>query len=369
MHIDGIDIFHVSLPLISPFNTSYGDTSVIESVLVRMRSDALEGWGEAMSWTTPGYSSEYAGSTFDVIERFLAPLVLGQSFDTSRSLLQAIAHVKGNYFAKGAIDEAWWDLHAKMQDKPLWQVLGGQGDTVDVGADFGVMPTIEELLEKITEALEHGFKRIKLKFRPGWDVPMVARVRETFPDAVFHVDCNSAYTLADVDVFKALDEYQLAMIEQPLSHDDLIDHARLQSMLQTPICLDESITSPDRARKAIEIGACRWINVKPPRVGGMTPAMDILELCGQANIPCWIGSMLESNIGSAHCLALATLPNVEYPSDVFPSDRFYQADLAEPPLTLTGPSQATALVGPGIGVEPNMQQIERVTLRKQSLTK
>jgi len=254
---------------------------------------------------------------------------------------------------------AWWDLHAKTQGQPLWQVLGGKRSVIDVGADFGVMETIDALLAKIDEANKAGFKRIKLKYAPGWDLDMVAAVRQTFPEQVFHIDCNSGYTLADVPMFKKLDRYNLAMIEQPLMHDDLIDHATLARQIETPICLDESITSPEKTRKAIEIGACRWINIKPIRVGGLTNALKIHDLCEQAGIPCWVGGMVESGLGELHCAAMATLANIKYPSDVFPSSRFFKRDLVTPELTLSGPSRMTLPTGTGVGAEPDPQQLER----------
>ncbi len=367
MRIQELAVYRVRLPLVTPFNTAYGDTHEIESVLVRLTSDGVDGWGEGTSWATPGYCPEFASATFDAIHRFISPCVLGQEIRTGEDLIDKLRHLKGNHFAKAAVDLAWWDLHAKQMGKPLWQALGGQRPTVDVGADFGVMPSIDDLLAQISKAVEAGFKRVKLKFRPGWDVPMVAAVRSAFPDLVCHIDCNSAYTLADSAMFEALDAYNLAMIEQPLAHDDLIDHAALQKRIRTPICLDESITSPDKARKAIAIGAARWINVKPGRVGGLTQARGILQLCEQANIPCWIGGMLESNIGAAHCLALATLPNVAYPSDIFPTDRFYKHDLADPPTQLSGPSQVTALPGPGIGVTVNHDRLAHATIQHATL--
>jgi len=282
--------------------------------------------------------------------------------------LQAhLAVFKGNYFAKAAFDLAWWDLDARLKGLPLWKAVGGVNPVVDVGADFGIMESIDLLLDTIGCALDAGYKRVKLKFRPGWELNMVEAVRNRFPDAVFHVDCNSAYSLDDAPMFKELDRFGLAMIEQPLAHDDLIDHATLQSRIDTPICLDESITSPDKARKAIAIGACGWVNIKPGRVGGITPALEIHDLCRDAGVPCWIGGMLESAVGAQHCLALATLPNVRYPSDIFPTDRFYRRDLGRPAMTHSAPSQFTADDRLGAGVEPDPEMLERCTLEKISI--
>ncbi len=362
MRIDQVDIYHVHMNLVKPFNTAFSDTHAIETVLVKLTSGDAYGWGEAAPWRVPAYCSENAYGVFDVVHRFLAPEIVGKEFATPALLQEAFSFIKGNQFAKAAIDTAWWDLHARMQDKPLWQVIGGTGDTADVGADFGVMDDVEDLVEEIHAARDAGFKRVKLKYRHGWELDMIREVRETFPKMVFHVDCNSAYTLDDKDMLLALDEFDLAMIEQPLMHDDLIDHAKLAKELKTPICLDESITSLTKARQAIEIGACSWINIKPGRVGGITNALAIHDYCAKHDVPVWIGGMLESAVGGSHCLALATLPNVKYPSDVFPSERFYKEDISQPPLVISNRSQMTAQPGPGIGVEPDAHRLERETI-------
>ena len=367
MKIDAVDIFHVSMPLVYPFRTAFGDDEIIESVLVRMRSGDAFGWGETSPFQLPAYSPEYAAGVFVVTRDFLAPRIVGQAIDSGRALQERLQVVKGNHFAKAGLDQAWWDLHARLRGEPLWRVLGGQCDTVDVGADFGIMDSVDNLLETIAEALAAGFKRVKLKYRPGWDLEMIASVRSRFPDAVIHVDCNSAYTLDDMATFQQLDGYGLAMIEQPLMHDDLVDHATLQRRLKTPICLDESITTAAKARKAIEIKACRWINIKPGRVGGLTNALAIHDLCAGAGIPCWVGGMLESAVGANHCLALATLPNFTYPADIFPSTRFYARDLGEPPVVLSGPSRVTAAATPGCGAKPHAGRLAEQTVQSATV--
>lgn len=250
-------------------------------------------------------------------------------------------------------------MHARQLGQPLWKLLGGVREEVDVGADFGVMDHLEELLTVVGGAVAQGFKRVKLKFRPGWELEMVRAVRKRFPDTTIHIDCNSGYSLRDAPMFQALDDLQLAMIEQPLAHDDLIAHAKLQELLRTPICLDESITSLAKAQKAVQIRACGWINIKPGRVGGLTPALKIHDFCQQKGIPCWVGGMLESAVGASHCLALATLPNIRYPSDIFPSQRFYKEDLAQPEIRLSGPSQVCATNRSGIGCDPNPDRLKR----------
>ena len=367
MKIEAIELYRVAMPVIYPFRTAYGDGHVIESVLVRMSAQGRDGWGESTPWESPLYSPEWAGGVFALIRDWMAPRLLGREIDSGEALQQQLAPFKGNPFAKAGLDLAWWDLEAKRQEKPLWQLLGGEGDTIEVGADFGVMDTIPELLETIGGAVEAGFPRVKLKFRPGWDVEMVRSVRRTFPELVMHVDCNSGYRLQDLPVFQALDSLGLAMIEQPLRHDDLLDHAELQRHLKTPVCLDESITSLERTRQAIDLGACGWINLKPGRVGGLTPAVEILGEAEKRGIPCWVGGMLESAVGAYHCVALATLSNIGYPADIFPTSRFYRKDLSVPEVELSGPGRIRALPAPGIGCVPDQAQLERLVVESHRL--
>lgn len=367
MKIDAIEIIHVTMPLIYPFRTAYGNDDTIESILVKFSSSGQYGWGESAPWKLPAYSPECSSAQFIISRDFIAPLLLGKDIESGDDLQRQLSGLKGNYFAKAGFDLAWWDLHAKLQNTPLWKLIGGKNSTVEVGADFGVMDTIEELFKEMYSAKEQGYKRVKLKFRPGWDLWMIEAVRKEFPDTIIHVDCNSAYTLNDLGIFKELDSYNLAMIEQPLMHDDLLDHARLQAEIKTPVCLDESIISTNKARKAIECKACQWVNIKPGRVGGLTNAIAINNICVDANIPCWIGGMLESAIGASHCLALATLPNMKYPSDIFPTDRFYHKDLGEPEMVHSAPSEFQATMKPGIGVEPNKEELDKLTISRVSM--
>jgi len=285
MRIDLIGIYRVAMPLVSPFRTACADGYVIESILVRMRSDGLIGWGEATPWDSPNYCAEWAAGAYILVRDWLAPRLLHQDIESGDQLQERLAQFKGNSFAKASLDLAWWDLQAKRLARPLWKLLGGSSPVVEVGADFGVMDTVDALLKAIEGAVECGFKRVKLKFRPGWDLDMVHTVRQAFPKTTFHVDCNSAYRLKDQKIFKALDQYGLAMIEQPLAHDDLLDHAKLQRQIQTPVCLDESLVSAEKASKAIEIGAGRWFNIKPGRVGGITAALKIIGIAERAGIP------------------------------------------------------------------------------------
>ncbi len=353
--------------MVYPFRTAYGNDEVIESILIRLSGGGNPGWGEGTCFSVPAYSSECAATQFIVSRDIIAPLLLHQEITSGKALQDRLKHIKGNFFAKGAFDLAWWDLYSREQNQPLWKILGGRSPVVEAGADFGAMDSIPQLIKAIFEANTQGYKRVKLKYRPGWDLEMIKAVRSEFPDTIFHIDCNSGYTLDDLEMFKELDNLQLAMIEQPLAYDDLIDHAALQSQLKTPICLDESITSAAKARKAIEIGACRWVNIKPGRVGGITNALEIRQLCEKNQIPCWVGGMLESAIGASHCIALATLPNMKYPSDIFPTSRFYKQDLTILPNEHSAPSQFKASDDPGIGVRPDEELLEKFTLEQIEL--
>jgi O-succinylbenzoate synthase len=367
MIIDAINIHWVKMPLVYPFRTAFGDFVEIESLLVKMVSGDDCGWGEASPWASPTYSPEWTAGAFALVRDWLAPQLVGREISSGEELQHTLSIFKGNPFAKASLDLAWWDLYARQLDKPLWRVLGGHSPKVEVGADFGVMEDIDLLLVAIDEALRAGFKRIKLKYRPGWEVEMMATVRRAFPKAIIHVDCNSAYSLADAEMFKELEAYDLAMIEQPLAFDDLYDHSKLQKMLHTPICLDESITSPDKARQAIELKACGWINIKPGRVGGLTNAMRIHDICYQAGLPVWIGGMLESAVGAMHCLALATLPGVAYPSDIFPSSRFYREDLAHPAVEMSDLSTIRANPGAGIACQPLPERLRALTVDRSKV--
>lgn len=371
MKIDSIELYHVSMPLKSPWRTAYGEDAAIESVLVRMQSGEHVGWGESCPLAAPCYSPEWAGGVFACALDWMAPAIVGQRIESGATLQERLAHFKGNPFAKAALDTAWWCLEANRRGEPLYRLLGGTRNTVDVGADFGVMDSIGELLREMAGAFEAGYRRVKLKFRPGWDVNMLRAVRDEFPTESIHVDCNAAYRLEDADLLCRLDDFGLEMIEQPLAHDDLIDHARLQEMIRTPLCLDESITSLAQAEVAIDLGACRYMNIKPGRVGGLTTAVAIHDACRDADIACWVGGMLESGVGARICLALATLEGMTYPSDIFPSERFYADDLAQPDLeTVAGPEgqvQIAAADVPGVGVEPDAERLERYMIQTKRI--
>ncbi|HZN33157.1 MAG TPA: o-succinylbenzoate synthase [Pirellulaceae bacterium] len=373
MQIDRIDLFHVAMPLIYPWRTAYGEDAAIESVLCRMASGSCVGWGETSSLAAPCYSPEWAGGVFAVAKQWLAPALVGQQIASGEQLQQRLTHFKGNQFAKAALDTAWWSLQSQRAGKPLHELLAdAAGCTaradVPVGADFGVMDSIDDLLVAAGKAVAEGFPRIKLKFRPGWDLPMLRAVRREHPSHTFHIDTNSGYRLADLPLFREVDELNLAMIEQPLAHDDLVDHAELARQIRTPVCLDESITGLRQAEQAIALKSCRYVNVKPGRVGGLTVAVQIHNGCSRASIPCWVGGMLESAVGASHCVALAMLPNFTYPADIFPSSRFYREDLAEPPLELIRTAAGQPGVQPFLRLpEPHPQRLEKLTVQRATL--
>jgi o-succinylbenzoate synthase len=371
MRIDSVDLYHVAMPLIQPWRTAYGDDHVAESVVLRMKSGALEAWSESSPLAAPCYSAEWAGGVFTCVRDWLAPALVGQYIESGADLQQRLAHFKGNYFAKAALDNAWWILEAKRRGLPLHRLLGATRDRADVGADFGVMDSIGELIVALRGAVEAGYPRIKLKFRPGWDLSMLRAVRQEYPEVALHIDCNAAFRMRHFDLLCQLDDFNLAMIEQPLAADDLIDHARLQQAIRTPICLDESVSSVEQAEQAIDLGSCRWMNIKPGRVGGLTNAVAIHDLCREAKIGCWVGGMLESAIGARICVALAMLDNFTYPADIFPSSRFYHEDLGRPALELTrspeGCPQVAASDEPGLGVEPDAELLRRYCRNEASI--
>lgn len=368
MHIERIELYHVAMPLIYPWRTAYGEDATIDGILAKITSGNEHGWGEAVPFAAPCYSPEWAHGVFCVLRDWLAPAVIGQEVDSGDDLASRLAVYKGNPFAKAALDTAWWSLESRRRDLPLHQALGGRRSQVDVGADFGVMDSIDDLVVGVGEAVDARFQRVKLKFRPGWDLEMLEAIRSNFPRLTIHIDCNSGYCLDDKALFCKLDRFDLAMIEQPLGHDDLVDHAKLAKEIDTPICLDESITSLDRARHAIELGSCRWVNIKPGRVGGLTNARAIHDCFRDAGIPCWVGGMLESALGQSFCTALATLENFTYPADIFPSSRFYHQDLADPPTVLIcGDDGGPQLAAPGTAgpaPEPVPQRLEESCIRR-----
>ncbi len=335
IRFDSLDVYHVAMPLLYPWRTSYGEDWAIHTVLVKGISEGVTAWSESSPLERPMYLTEGAGTVFRNVVQFFAPKLVGQELDSPESLNELLSSYKGNQFAKAALEILWWTLQTKKTGEPLHRLLGGETREVAAGADFGVQDSFDMLLGNIQEAVDRGFPRVKLKFARGWDVEMVKTVRNAFPDLRIHIDCNAGFGLEDKEIFKKLDAFDLEFIEQPLAYDDLLDHAELATAIQTPICLDESITGPQKAHKALQIGACHYVNIKPGRVGGLFNSVLIHNICAEAGVPVWVGSMLESALGGAICVELATLPNFTYPGDLFPSSRFYKRDLSHPENELT----------------------------------
>ncbi len=368
MLIDSIEIFHVGLPLKKSLRTPGGDIDKLQTVLVRMTSGGLAGWGEASPGAGPWASEEWAAGVFNCIGDWLAPRLVGKMADSGDHLHERLARFRGNRFAKAALDTAWWDLHARMEEKPLHQLLGGKRDKIDIGVGFDQMESIDELLAAIGRATETGFSRIELKFRPGWDVEMVSAVRAEFPVEMLHIDVEGGLTLGHMEMLYRLEDFALDMIEQPLPSDDLVGHAMVQEGLKTPICLDESITTVEQADMALELKSCRYINIKPGRVGGLTPAVAIHDAAAAESVPCWVGAMPQSAIGTRIGLALAAKANFTYPADFFPAQELLADDLADPPQAArdeaAGKQKATLWSEPGIGVVPDPDRLEKFCIAR-----
>lgn len=368
MRIDRIELFHVAMPLIYPWRTAYGEDAAVHSVICRLSSGSLAAWGESSPLAAPCYSPEWAGGVFATVRDWLGPALLGHDIASGDDLGRRLALFKGNPFAKAVLDTAWWNLASVAAERPLHELLGATRTAVPVGADFGVMDSIDDLLAAIGPAVAAGFPRIKLKFRPGWDLDMLRAVRRQHPQQAFHIDCNSGYTLDDLELFRRVDEFRLEMIEQPLGHDDVLDHAELQKRVLTPICLDESITHIRRTQQALALGSCRYVNIKPGRVGGLTTAVKLHDLCRAHEIPCWVGGMLESALGANVCVALSMLDNFTYPADIFPSSRFYHEDLCDPPLELQTIDGVPSVVAPRTLPEPVPERLRKLTVQHAVLS-
>ncbi|HYG11819.1 MAG TPA: o-succinylbenzoate synthase [Pyrinomonadaceae bacterium] len=369
MKLASIELREIRLPLVHFFETSFGRTTERRILLVRaLDTEGTEGWGECTAGEGPFYSEEWTESAWSVIKNYLAPMTLGLEVDHASEVSALMRAVRGNRMAKAAIETACWDIQARRAGLPLWQVLGGEREEIASGVSIGIQDTVEALLEKIGRELDAGYQRIKIKIKPGWDSAIVERVRAEFPDIQLMVDANSAYTLTDIPLFEQMDEYKLMMVEQPLAYDDMFDHARLQKEIATPVCLDESIRSSEDARKAIGMGACRIVNVKLGRVGGHGEARKVEAACRAKNVPVWCGGMLESGIGRAHNIAMATLAGFTLPGDVSASARYWEEDIIEPPVTVSARGTIAAPSAPGVGFEIKHKRIDALTARKETYT-
>ena len=368
MIISSVELREIRLPLIHFFETSFGRTTERRILLVRVTDKhGVEGWGECTAGEGPFYSEEWTETAWTTINTFLAPMVVGKEIVNAANTWEGMRAVRGNRMAKAAIETACWDLEARALGRPLWKHLGGVHGEISSGVSLGIQNTPEALIEKIEKELAAGYQRIKIKIKPGWDLKIIAQVRERFPDIRLMADANSAYTLADLALFKDMDQYNLMMIEQPLAHDDIFDHAELQRQIATPICLDESIHSSNDARHAIQLGSTRIVNLKLGRVGGHAQAKKVERVCRENNIPVWCGGMLESGIGRAHNIAMATLEGFTLPGDVSASGRYWEEDIIVPPVTVTARGTIVAPEKPGLGFDINQARIDSLTIRKETI--
>jgi O-succinylbenzoate synthase len=364
--ITAVELREIRLPLIHFFETSFGRTTERRILLAKITGqNGTVGWGECTAGEGPFYCDEWTETAWDTIETFLAPMIVGKEIATAADTWNLMSAVRGHRMAKASLETAAWDLEAKLLEVPLWKHLGGVREEIASGVSIGIQETFEALVQKIEVELQAGYQRIKIKIKPGWDLDIVRRLREKFPSMPLMVDANSAYSLADVDLFRQMDQHRLMMIEQPLGHNDIFDHAELQKQIETPICLDESIHSIEDARHAIQLGGARIINVKLGRVGGHAQAKKVEAGCRERDVPVWCGGMLEAGIGRAHNIAMATLAGFSLPGDVSASARYWKEDIIEPAVTVSAKGTILAPHKPGIGFEVNQAKIDKLTVRKE----
>jgi O-succinylbenzoate synthase len=369
--IEKIELFLCRLPLVHFFETSFGRSYDRTFVLIRVEGGfggkLLEGWGESVAEANPYYSSETTETVWHILAGFIAPLLIGTRFAHPREVYPALKRIRGHNMAKAGVEMAIWDLYARATNQPLSKALGGTRDRIASGVSIGIQDSLDQLMSTIEKELSAGYQRIKIKIKPGWDLEAVERVRKTFGQIPLQVDANAAYTLDDAQMLARLDPFNLLLIEQPLDYDDVMDHAVLQRQITTPVCLDESIHTVRIARDAIAAKACQIINIKPGRVGGHQASIELHDLCAAHGIPVWHGGMLESGIGRAHNIHLASLPNFRLPGDIAASKRYYQPDLIDPEIDIAPDGTITVPTEPGIGVKIVKERVEKATLRHLSL--
>jgi O-succinylbenzoate synthase len=367
MKPEAITLREIQMPLVQFFETSFGRIYSRRILLLTAHCEGLNGWGECVAGEDPFYSSEWIESSWPTITRYLAPAVLGRNLDTARDCAALFSRVRGHRMAKAALENALWDAEAKQKNHPLWKLLGGTRTEIPCGVSIGIQDSVEQLLEKIQIELAAGYRRIKVKVKPGWDVNVLERIRSRWADITLSCDANSAYTLDQVEHLRTFDQFNLLMIEQPLWDDDIFSHARLQKELRTAICLDESIIHARAAAVATETGACRIINIKVGRVGGFTEAKKIHDLCQSQNVPVWCGGMLESGIGRAHNISLSTLQNFHLPGDVSASKRYWKEDIIEPEVEVSSQGMIAISDQPGTGYRIKEDLIEKLTVRQETI--
>lgn len=367
MRIERLELRLLKLPLVRFFETSFGRIHDRSFVLVVLEQDGIAGYGECVADANPFYSAETTRTAWHIIHDFIAPMVVGRTFDHPREIYGALQAIRGHNMAKAAVEMAAWDLFARQQNVPLRHALGGTRSAIESGVSIGIQDSLEELAERVAVERDAGYRRVKIKIKPGWDIRAVDHLRATFGAFPLMVDANAAYTLEDAAHLAELDRFDLMMIEQPLEYDDIRDHARLQTRIGTPVCLDESIHSIRVAEEAIEAGACRIINIKPGRVGGHGQSVLLHDLAARHGIPVWHGGMLESGIGRAHNIHLSTLPNFSLPGDVAASRRYFAPDLIDPEITVRADGTIAVPEGAGIGVHIVAERVAAATQERAEL--
>jgi o-succinylbenzoate synthase len=367
LKVEAITLREIRMPLVHFFETSFGRTTERRILLLTVHTDGPEGWGECVAGEDPFYSEESVDTAWYATEKYLAPAVLGKAVNKGADAPELMARVRGHRMAKGALENALWDAEAQARQKPLWKLLGGSQKESPCGVSIGIQNSHEQLLEKIATELAAGYRRIKVKCKPGWDVEVFGKIRDRWADILLSCDANSAYTLHQTDHLKKFDRFNLLMIEQPLWHDDFYFHAQLQQQVKTSICLDEAIHNARDARAAIELGACRIINIKVGRVGGFSEAIAVHNVAQENGIPVWCGGMLETGIGRSHNIALSTLKNFTLPGDVSASKRYWKEDIIEPAVEVSPDGLIAVPQVPGRGFEIKTDLIDKLTVRKQTL--
>jgi O-succinylbenzoate synthase len=367
MKINSITLHHLSMPLVAPFETSFGRETQRECILVTIRADGLTGYGECVASREPGYNYETTGTAWHILKDFIAPLILGQDLSDALDFQRRVERIRGHHLAKAGVEMALWDLLGKREGKPLKELFGGVRDKVEVGVSIGIQESASALVRTVESYLAQGYRRVKIKIKPGREVEETTAVRKTYPDLRLQVDANSAYTLETASALDPLDDLNLLLIEQPLFEDDIWDHRKLQARFKTAICLDESIVTPRHARYALEMEACRNINIKPARVGGLSQAILIHDYCRERGVPVWCGGMLETGVGRASNLAIASLPGYVLPGDISASDRYYRRDITNERFTLNDDSTITVPAQPGLGVTIDEEALRQFTLSELTL--
>lgn len=367
MKIESITLHHVSMPLVAPFETSFGRETDRQCILITLQAEGLTGYGECVATRDPGYNYETTGTAWHILKDFIAPLILNQNVTDAQDFQKRVEGIRGHHLAKAGVEMALWDLIGKRDGKSLKELFGGTRDNVDVGVSIGIQESASALVRTVESYLEKGYRRVKIKIKPGREAEETSAVRRAYPDLRLQVDANSAYTLENAGGLKPLDDLGLLLIEQPLYEDDIWDHRKLQAEFKTPICLDESVVSPRHARYALEMEACKIINIKPARVAGLSQAIMIHDYCLARNVPVWCGGMLETGVGRASNLAIASLPGFVLPGDISASDRYYQRDLTNERFSLNEDSTIDVPNRPGLGVTIDKEALKQFTLSEMFL--